>query len=253
MKLAHILVCHTTDPTQAVESIPHQEGALWYVFLHSQDDAIEQRVMRLMAPRDGNVFAYKCNRGLARSWNEGLHLAMEAGCDAVLLLNDDLFFYEEGYRAFSHTIEVISNISHQTSFVTVNGLESGGGPLSGKVIQQSFACCAIMRSCIEKVGYFDQNFAPAYYEDFDYNLRAGGLGFHSHLDQRTLVEHQRSSTASGMNSADRAALDESFEANKRYFIKKWGSEVGVYHRPFNSSKFGHSIDFSDRFDPYPGE
>ena len=80
MRLAHILVCHTVDPTKAIESIPHTDNAFWYVFLHSENADIEHAVNHLMALRDGNVFSYRTNWGLARSWNEGMHLAMEADC-----------------------------------------------------------------------------------------------------------------------------------------------------------------------------
>ena len=92
MKLAHVLVCHSVDPTEAIASIPFQPNSPWYVFLHSDLGAIEQAVAPLISERGGTLFAYRRNRGLARSWNEALSLAMSAGCKAALLLNDDLFF-----------------------------------------------------------------------------------------------------------------------------------------------------------------
>ena len=250
MKFAHILVCHTTDPTKAVESIPHQEGALWYVFLHSADAEIERKVEALMSVRDGNVFTYRENRGLARSWNEGLHLAMEAGCDAALLLNDDLFFYEGGYVAFVHTISALRGISKSVAYVTPLGLETGTSPHAGQVLAQQFACCAIMPESIELVGYFDETFTPAYYEDIDYDRRARLAGMTIHVHQAVIVEHERSSTHRSMTLEAKKQADAAFNCNRAYFCKKWGGDNPWFTTPFDNPGFGLKISYADRRKPY---
>ena len=249
MKLAHILVCHTTDPTKAIESIPSMPDALWYVFLHSDDAVVERAVIRLMADRSGNIFDYKINRGLARSWNEGLHLAFEAGCDAALLLNDDLFFYEQGYVAFVHTIGAVKNISRNVSYVTPLGLETGTSGESGKTQPQQFACCAIMPECVALIGYFDETFTPAYYEDIDYDRRALLAGMTVHVHQAVIVEHERSSTHRNMSQEAKSIADASFLINKAYFERKWGPG-GIYQAPFGDINIGLSIQFSNRRNPY---
>ncbi len=65
MRLAHILVCHSVQPTKLFQSIPHEEDAKWYVFLHSEDKDVAATVSSLAAERDGNLFTYETNRGLA--------------------------------------------------------------------------------------------------------------------------------------------------------------------------------------------
>lgn len=250
MKLAHILVCHTTDPTKAVESIPHQEGALWYVFLHSGDAEIERKVEALMAARNGNVFTYRENRGLARSWNEGLHLAMEAGCDAALLLNDDLFFYKGGYDAFLHTISTLKTMSRNISYVTPLGLETGTSPHAGQILAQQFACCAIMPETITTIGYFDENFTPAYYEDIDFDRRARLSGMTIHVHQAVIVEHERSKTHRSMAVEAKATADAAFQKNRAYFGRKWGGDNPDFTRPFNDPEIGLMISFANRRRPY---
>ena len=250
MKLAHILVCHTTDPTKAVESIPHQEGAVWYVFLHSENADIERKVEALMATRDGNVFAYRENRGLARSWNEGLHHAMEASCDAVLLLNDDLFFYEDGYNNFIHTIAALKRISQNVSYVTPLGLETGTSAHAGQILAQQFACCAIMPECIERVGYFDETFTPAYYEDIDYDRRTRLAGMTVHVHQAVIAEHERSKTHRLMSAEEQKSVEVSFSLNRLYFTRKWGGDNPFYQSPFNDPTLGLKIAYADRRAPY---
>lgn len=250
MKLAHILVCHTTDPTKAVESIPHEVGALWYVFLHSHNPELEHKVEALMAARDGNVFTYRDNRGLARSWNEGLHLAMESGCDAAILLNDDLFFYDGGYAAFIHTIRALKDISRNVSYVTPLGLETGTSAHAGQVLAQQFACCAIMPEALINIGYFDETFTPAYYEDVDYDRRARLFGMTVHVHQSVIVEHERSSTHRLMTSDERQKADACFLANRTYFGLKWGGDNPSYLHPFNNPECGMKIAYARRRDPY---
>ena len=204
-----------------------------------------------MACRNGNVFPYKTNRGLARSWNDGLHLATEADCDAVLLLNDDLFFYPGGYQEFRQTVEVVRTLSNNVSHVTVIGLETGTSHHAGQIIPQNFACCAIMRETIARVGYFDETFSPAYYEDIDYARRAALTGMTLHVDQRVLVEHERSSTYRSMSERDRQLSLADVERNRLYFVTKWGCHDNPdYVRPFDDEKYGLDISFSTRSRPY---
>ena len=250
MKLAHILVCHTTDPTKAIESIPHCEEAIWYVYLHSEDAVLEKRVVALMDNRGGNIFDYKTNRGLARSWNDGLHLAMQANVDATLLLNDDLFFYDGGYAAFVHTIKALKEISRNVAYATPLGLETGTSAHAGQVQPQHFACCAIMPEMVERVGYLDETFSPAYYEDVDYDRRARLAGMDVHVHQAVIVEHERSGTSRSMTSSDKLIAEQQYACNRNYFIRKWGGDNPLYLTPFNDSSQNQKISYASRHLPY---
>lgn len=251
MRLAHILICHSTNPRKAIESIPHQIDSLWYIFLHSGNADIESYVESVVSERSANLFPYRENRGLARSWNDALQHAMEAGCDAALLLNDDLFFYPGSYSEFRSTIAAAREISRNISFVTVNGLETGQSAHSGLVQPQNFACCAIMRETIETIGFFDENFSPAYFEDVDFARRAALAGMMVHVDHRTLVEHERSATHRSVTVVERATIDAAIDRNRAYFVTKWGSEDNPYFsHPFNDGSVSLKIQLADRRSPY---
>ena len=150
--------------------------------------------------------------------------------------------------AFRQTIEAaVDASSGNLAFVTVNGLETGPSPHSGQILAQSFACCAITADVVHRIGYFDENFTPAYYEDLDYARRAELAGMRMHVDERVLVEHERSSTLRLTSEQQTRGIQEEVEANHAYFVRKWG-EAPLYTRPFD--RFDLDIPFDRRGSPY---
>jgi GT2 family glycosyltransferase len=101
------------------------------------------------------------------------------------------------------------------------------------------------------VGYFDQNFWPAYFEDADYFRRLELSGVPNLWDERILLEHNRSQTV----RADfllRKLHDERTRRNETYYIRKWGRFAGLgwtgratrprtFNHPFNDPNIGCSI------------
>lgn len=237
LSLAHILVCHSVDPTKTIASIPHVPGSIWLVFLHSADAEIERKVYALMAPRGGIVFPYKVNRGLARSWNEGVHIALEAGCDAVLLINDDLHFddlhiIEAGYNLFRSYAAALLREKDDVGVITVRGFERG--PNEGMICPQNFSCCVVPRLAFDKIGYFDEAFTPAYFEDLDFARRAILAGMKVYVDDRCLCEHERSSTLRSATPEQQARLNPAIDRSHEYFCNKWGGLFPpTFELPFN--------------------
>jgi hypothetical protein len=251
MRLAHILVCHSVDPAKLFNSIPHRDDNMWHVFFHGSDMNLFEKVKEFVCARNGKLYPYMENRGLATSWNEGILYGIADECEAVLILNDDLFFYPEGYHQFRETIETIARSRNDVSFITPFGLESGGSPHAGEVIAQAFACCAMSIETFGKVGYFDENFWPAYYEDTDWDRRAILLKLFPHADQRVLVEHERSLT-SRINPDIQKQTQINFQINEQYYIRKWGGLQGreTFSTPFNNPTFDPCIPAANRNAPY---
>jgi len=92
---------------------------------------------------------------------------------------------------------------------------------------------AVRSSAIQKVGWFDENFHPAYFEDNDWTYRAKLLGVHIEQVDGDF-EHENSSTIR-RSDAYRAENARTFPLNERYYERKWGGSVGheVYTTPFN--------------------
>lgn len=79
-----------------------------------------------------------------------------------------------------------------------------------------YFCCVIMKKEVfEKVGFLDEKFTPAYYEDDDYCFRSLYLGFKHIYVNNAFVYHNHCSS-SGLLS-DRNAL---LSRNKEYFYSK---------------------------------
>jgi hypothetical protein len=119
---------------------------------------------------------------------------------------------------------------------------------------------AIGRNAIETVGYFDQNFWPAYFEDADYFRRLELSGIPNLWDERILVEHNRSQTV----RADfllKQLHDERVRRNERYYVRKWGGLRGwggpeeppgqeFFTQPFNDPTIGCVIPLASVDAPY---
>jgi GT2 family glycosyltransferase len=92
---------------------------------------------------------------------------------------------------------------------------------------------AVRASAIQKVGWFDENFVPAYFEDNDWSYRARLLGVHIEQVDGDF-EHDGSATIKN-DDGYRAENARTFPLNERYYERKWGGSVGheVYTTPFN--------------------
>lgn len=238
-------------PEKLLASIPAEPHApIWWVAHHGPDKTLSNRIGTAIRDRGGTFIPYNRNRGLARSWNEGIKAGLDNGADMVILLNDDLHFRLGGFNQFvNFSAKELAKDNVGMTFVT--GYETDGS-WKGQTQDQGYACCAIAPRLIKHIGYFDENYRPAYYEDADYSQRIGMTGMGISIDPRCLVEHERSGTTR-KDPILQAKHEQSVQGCREYFISKWGGDAGhaTFHAPFN--EFGPMIDFADRAAPYgPG-
>lgn len=141
------------------------------------------------------------NLGCAGSWNLGLRQHFDDGFEWVVVLNDDVELQAGSVEALEKAIE-------------------GGLDLAWS--SESMACFAIHKRAINAVGWFDENFWPAYHEDedFTHRLRLAGRPFGE--AKGCVVGHKRSSS---LNYSDllwfqhRTRID---QRNLIYYGRKWG-------------------------------
>lgn len=248
MRVAAILVTYSAFPGELIDSLrATRHEVQWEVFHHGPDKALGRRIGLRIAEVGGIFHPHGTNRGLARSWNEGIRAGRERGADLILLLNDDLFFYENGFDRF---VDFAAEAARDPTagLITVKGLETGG-PTPGIVQAQNFACCVLTDQVLDAVGYLDENFRPAYFEDIDYHRRLQLAGFREVWDERVLVEHAR-----GQTTLANPGLSEAYRANLDYWLRKWGQwgEEGerTYAHPFDDARFGLRIPYEKRAAPY---
>lgn len=140
------------------------------------------------------------NLGVSGSWNFMMRKSfLELGCDYLLLLNDDI---------------VLGKTKQQVLTV------ANKNPTAELIVGGFFWSTILLRkSIIDSVGYFDENFFPAYYEDNDYHYRCSLAKVHAPtgVDGLTPVVRINSATIKKNPS-----LNSGFGANGIYYKKKWG-------------------------------
>ena len=184
------------------------------------------------------------NRGCAGGWNQGVAWGMERGFTHFLIANNDILMgprtienlYKrmmKGDKLLVSAIDVIRELTVPQQVLDVdnqiNWKEDTEAP------HPSFSCFMINRECIDKVGYFDETFFPAYFEDNDYHYRiklaagpdaaiANTTGVFVHYGSRT-----QNQVAGGVVPGN------TFQANEAYFSRKWGGPPTreVWDHPFN--------------------
>lgn len=161
------------------------------------------------------VYTPDRNIGVAASWN--YFLRNNSGI--VMILNDDV---------------VISD-------VTIGDVMEAYGTGEGIDIMFSYGrgfCLFLLDSnnITSKVGYFDEQFWPAYYEDVDFMRRFVLAGAKAVNIDRIKIEHAGSATLrEQQKTGTNKDHDSNFTKNKNYYIKKWGGlpPDEKYNTPFN--------------------
>jgi GT2 family glycosyltransferase len=148
------------------------------------------------------------NMGVAASWNKMANHLKLLGYSHIMILNDDVIVEKDPYE-IEDWLE-----ANPADFYT------GGGYYSFILPIDTF----------HKVGEFDSNFYPAYYEDNDYTYRLQLMGLKK-LDSDFLKPEVLRLSKSGEKNP---SLYDKVHACRRYYIMKWGGAPNeeVFTKPF---------------------
>lgn len=149
------------------------------------------------------------NIGVAASWNKMIERAKLLGYSHVMILNDDVIMEKDPFDIEKFIEE------NPADFYTGHGYFSFIIPIA----------------TYEKIGKFDENYYPAYYEDTDYTYRLQVAGFNK-LDTDFILPEVMRTSKSG--EKDKSLYDRVFEC-RRYYEQKWGGAPTqeTYKTPFN--------------------
>ena len=94
------------------------------------------------------------------------------------------------------------------------------------------SCIIRNKNSFDKVGYFDVNFYPAYFEDNDYARRCDLLGIKYGTVDSAIFYHFWSRTI--YEGGIQALNKRKFDFNRRYYMEKWGGTPTheTYEKPF---------------------
>lgn len=224
--------------------------ATWHIFLHSRFPDVVAACHALNRRGNVEIYDYGVNRGLAKSWNEGLIEAYTDGADVALIANDDAYTddREDVYR-----IAVTAIREPRAYFTQGMGLDLA----TDQRVPMRFALAAVNPIALRTVGLFDENLFPIYFEDTDWLRRAelahAWAGHFALTVKDTSLVHAGSKSRWTVPGND-AQHQRTFAANREYYIKKWGGDQGQeqYPVPFNDPRFGLHIEAEARNAPYPG-
>jgi len=177
-------------------------------------------------------------RSVAGAWNKGCELALADGADYVVIVANDTRLRED---CLDKLIEFgergVADLWSAISFNNRNQIdpnETADGA--------DFSCFMIRPGTLQRHGFFDPNYRPAYFEDNDYYGRVVLGGGECRVVHGAQFFHHGSMTV--REDAEMAHhVSYWFGKNRTYFSKKWGvaqpenSREGVlfhyYRHPFN--------------------
>lgn len=172
---------------------------------------------------------------VAESWNEGFKRAVKAKCTHVLIINDDILFSKDTvdnlvFSMFSPSDEkeVVMvtgrNVRGHMSPEELMEYSAPGGAREGASESPDFSCFMVKKDFQDKIGTFDENFRPAYFEDNDTHRRINLLGYMA-LNVNAPFYHFGSVTQNWNNTP--SCVPEQFELNRQYYSVKWGGVPGA--------------------------
>jgi len=162
----------------------------------------------VVLPPNTDVVRPERNIGCAAAWNTALRTYGD-----VLISNDDIALRPDTIAAF------------------VAAIESHPEGLCFQLPSQGWALFFQRAALAERIGFYDENFFPAYFEDNDYHRRMLLAG----LDRTFIaaeVHHDRSSTLAALPAAQRHEHHAAFRACQQYYMHKWG---GLPHHETNTT------------------
>lgn len=203
-------------------------------------DGTSAYLSRLSKEMDLTVINFPANLGVSYAWNTGIKYAIEHWNSKYFLIpNNDILLYK---KTIPRLIDAFKNknVVLTTSFNVNNGeplptsIEDIDDLFSEKITEEpDFSCFMISKECVDKVGYFDENFYPAYFEDNDYHYRINLAGLKAIKTTRSVYFHFGSQTIKN-DSKIRVISNRNYIKNQKFFEKKWGGLPGheTYKTPF---------------------
>jgi GT2 family glycosyltransferase len=212
--------------------------------LHS-DDPATAAVCEEVAAADGVTHhPHGVNRGLSRTWNDGLLAGFDDGAEVVIVANDDVAFSPGDVDRLAEKAS-----RHPDRYmVSCAGYHHAFGRM---IPSHGYSCFAVNPVALEVLGCFDENFFPIYCEDQDYARRAALSGLAEENCADTNVHHGGSSAILSSEELRRQNAHTQ-SLNFGYYARKWGGLAGheTFATPFGDPELTLRIAREDRAAPY---
>lgn len=178
------------------------------------------------------------DRSVAGAWNHGCRKALKWGADHMCIMANDVLL---DHDCLDHLLSNFDDLQRE-GFDLVSGV-GRFVPSVFKVIHCDFSCIMFSPATLERHGWFDQEYRPAYFEDNDYVARVV-LGGHEFCALAGARFFHFGSATTKMDAEAAHHVNHWFGINKQRFVNKWGCSplnqphemLELYHKhPFNNS------------------
>lgn len=159
-------------------------------------------------------------RSVAASWNQGILRAGIEGCDRFLVMANDCY-WQPG--AILKLIEYGDSPESRNTLIWSGYCYKGGREITEPTDGCDFTGFMIRKEAFDIVGWFDEHYRPAYFEDNDYSTRVVLSGH----DCRVIPQARFDTPGSLTVRSDAEAAHHVkywFEKNRARFKAKWGTD-----------------------------
>lgn len=166
---------------------------------------------------------------LSAIWNMGIERGIQENCDLFLVINNDIVLAKNTIDNLVKKIDtgryiMVTGVNNQSiSPEEMPNYEKEYVEEEPDNEHPDFSCFMINRNTIDKIGWFDEHYYVAYFEDSDYHARIALLGEKAISTISAEYYHFASKTIKE-NPHLENLIHEAFRHNKRYFAKKFGHE-----------------------------
>jgi GT2 family glycosyltransferase len=172
------------------------------------------------------------NVGVSRGWN---YLIRNYSSPYWIISGDDNYF-EKG--TLKNIAKFMDNESSQENVFCGLNMKTN----ENKIIPAGFNTFVITSKIFEKIGLFDENIYPAYFEDNDLWTRIILSGekvttISDCVIMSGIREITGSCTLNAVNINYRKKMDKCYKKNEEYFKSKWNSSETPFLYPFNNPEY----------------
>ncbi len=189
-------------------------------------DGTVEYLKQLEQEKDNITIIYNSeNLGYSKGNNQGLKLV---NTEYTALLNNDILLspgWEEPLlkKLNEPLTGMVSSNAIQSRFVKQNKFLSCAKEYAEKAkekyyetVKCDFSCVMFKTSLINSIGYLDENYSPAYFEDDDFCVRTILAGFKNYISSQSNIYHKTSTSGKKMPE-----LEQICKRNEKYFFDKF--------------------------------
>ncbi|MCM1003745.1 MAG: glycosyltransferase family 2 protein [Candidatus Gastranaerophilales bacterium] len=163
------------------------------------------------------------NQGFSKGNNQGLEIAQG---EFIGFLNNDILLSPDWFKEIEkifqsqnaafvspRQINPYYDKANEKNYLKYFEKQNYTKPYAKDFDECVFSCVITKRSVIDKIGSFDENYSPAFFEDNDLKFRAINSGYDVFVANTCCFFHFGSVTSAGLNYK--------FSKNKEYFYSKY--------------------------------